>query len=283
MSRGGNQEQPAVLLACSGRAHAPGAADQRQRQLSRRRGAAGLGQQPGHEHRTGRTVGVAQGEGAAVEVGSFRVDAELLEAGDRLGCERLVEFNQANVRCRQAVRREQPFAGRARTDPEQRGSTPAVSVPSTSKPSPAPSSRARRSDVITTAAAPSASKQEFPAVTLPPATKAGGNRASTAAFSPRRGPSWPSSDHRRATPDRPPAAGTILGVERSGGGGRQGAPVAAQRHGVLPVPADPEPGSHVFGRHSHVRIAVAAAAELCAARRTRARRHCSGGRAAVPC
>ena len=53
----------------------------------------------------------------------------------------------------------------------------------------APSSRARCTEVITTAAAPSASKQEFPAVTVPPSANTGGNRASTAAVNPGRGPS----------------------------------------------------------------------------------------------
>ena len=52
-----------------------------------------------------------------------------------------------------------------------------------------PSSRARSSDMTTTAAAPSFSGQEFPAVTLPSGLKAGSSCASAASVEPRRGPS----------------------------------------------------------------------------------------------
>ena len=82
--------------------------------------------------------------------------------------------------------------------PSSSGSTPAVSVASTSSPSAAPSSRARCSEVMTTAEAASASKQEFPAVTVPPSTKAAGNRARTAALSPAPRPVVRADGSRRS-------------------------------------------------------------------------------------
>ena len=59
-----------------------------------------------------------------------------------------------------------------------------------------PSSLARRSDITTTAAAPSLSGHELPAVTVPSSRKAGFKVASTSIVVPGRGPSsfvniWP--------------------------------------------------------------------------------------------
>ena len=70
--------------------------------------------------------------------------------------------------------------------------------------------------------------------------------------------------HRPSGAVRPghPGQRDDLGVEEPGRGGRQGAPVAAQRQGVLPFPADAEAGGHVFGGHPHVRIAEARRREL---------------------
>ena len=99
-------------------------------------------------------------------------------------------------------------AARAAPMPSSCGSTPAVSVPRTRRPSPAPSSRARSTEVMTTAAAPSASKQELPAVTVPPAANTGGNRASTAAVNPRRGPSSALTVREPSGPETP-GSGTI--------------------------------------------------------------------------
>src|SRR4051794_24531453 len=73
-----------------GSAHAACDADHRQGKLAWLTGSACLCQQPGHQHRTGGPVSVAESQGPAVEVRVLRVDPQLVEAGERLGRERLV-------------------------------------------------------------------------------------------------------------------------------------------------------------------------------------------------
>jgi hypothetical protein len=72
--------------------------------------------------------------------------------------------------------------------PSRAGSTPTVAAPRNASPSGRPSPRAVAGSVTRTAAAPSASPQELPAVTVPPDANTGGKRASSPAVRVRRGP-----------------------------------------------------------------------------------------------
>ena len=71
--------------------------------------------------------------------------------------------------------------------PITRGSTPATALPAKAASGSTPSARARSSLAITSAAAPSLMPLELPAVTVPPARKAGRSFASSSAVESGRG------------------------------------------------------------------------------------------------
>ena len=71
--------------------------------------------------------------------------------------------------------------------PITRGSTPATALPAKAASGSTPSAAARSSLAITSAAAPSLMPLELPAVTLPPARKAGRSFASASAVESGRG------------------------------------------------------------------------------------------------
>ena len=122
-----------------------------------------------------------------------RVEAELADHGEALRRERLVQLDEVEVG-RSPIPSRSSSLRTAGTGPMPitRGSTPATALADEAPSGSAPSSRARSSLAITSAAAPSLIPLELPAVTVPPARKAGFSDAELL------GASCPGADARRA-------------------------------------------------------------------------------------
>ena len=114
----------------------------------------------------GHAEGVADGDGAAVDVQAVHVDAEVAVRGDHLGGEGLVDLDQVDVADGHSGAASAP-AGWPRPGPRPMisGDRPLTPVATMRASGVRPSSRALVSDMMTTAAAPSLSGQQLPAVT----------------------------------------------------------------------------------------------------------------------
>ena len=117
-------------------------------------------------------------------------DRQLAQAGEHLRGERLVELDELDVRratsrpapapCASPAPGRCPCSADRRRPPRRRRRAPAASSPCL---------RARSSEQTSSAAAPSLSVEELPAVTLPPGRNAGSRRASFSSVESLRGPS----------------------------------------------------------------------------------------------
>jgi hypothetical protein len=145
---------------------------------------------------------VAQRDRAAVDVEPVEVDAQVLVRRDDLGREGLVDLDQVHVVDRHAGQREGPPGRLDRSEPHDLGREPETPVDTIRASGVSPSSAALVSLMITTAAAPSLSGQQLPAVTVPSRGRPACSPETPSRVTPARG--------RR--PRTPPCRRVVTGV-----------------------------------------------------------------------
>ena len=110
---------------------------------------------------------MAERDGAAVHIEPSRVDGQLAEAGECLGSERLVQFDEVDLVERESGQRERLANGRNRADAELLRFDPCRRIGDEARQRRQARALAIAALVTTTAAAPSLVCDELPAVTLP--------------------------------------------------------------------------------------------------------------------